>query len=276
MGVRILGAEALGHGDLLVALSKLYRSDPMQPHCYLVYDLLYEPENTDVLLKLSPDNAIESYLLTWRGPLVSSVHVWGSSCRELLNSVEGVTVEPFKPAYVELYSEDDDLIKDISSRLAELGFKRVEVKRFHDMVCHEGTFRPSNNEHLAAKLTISHAELFRRYMESRGIELTPREAEDILSKRQYYGVIEDGEIVSTSATCIRLPEVHVICDVYTRPEFRGRGYAKAASSAVTRRAIESGARAVLSVEVNNEPALKLYRGLGYGVVRTRPWIIARP
>jgi hypothetical protein len=34
----------------------------MQPHCYLIYDLLYEPENTDVLLKLSPDNVIESYV----------------------------------------------------------------------------------------------------------------------------------------------------------------------------------------------------------------------
>jgi len=89
-------------------------------------------------------------------------------------------------------------------------------------------------------------------------------------------VIVDSEIVSTSATCIRLPEVCIVCDVYTRPEFRGRGYAKAVSSAVTRRAVESGAVALLSVEVNNEPALKLYRGLGYRVARTRPWIIAFP
>jgi len=273
MGVRILGVETLSHEALLMALSKLYKSDFMQPHCYLVYDVLYEVENTDVLLKFSPDNAIESYLLTWRGPLVSSVHVWGSSCRELLNRM---AVEPLKPVYVELYSEDEELIEGIATRLMELGFKRVELRKFHDMVCSEETFEPSDNERLAMRLTTAHAELFRDYMDSRNIRLTAREAHDILSKMHYYGVIVGSEIVSTSATCIRLPEVCIVCDVYTRPEFRGRGYAKAVSSAVTRRAVESGAVALLSVEVNNEPALKLYRGLGYRVARTRPWIIAFP
>jgi len=273
MGVHIVGVERLSHEELLKALSRLYKSDFMQPHCYLIYDLLYEPENTDVLLKLSPDNVIESYVLTWRGPLVSSVHVWGSSWRELL---DGMKVELIRPVYVELYDEDEDLIERISSRLTELGFKSVEVKRFHDMVCDEEAFKPSEDEHLATKLAIAHAELFRRYMCSRSIDLTHLEAREILAKMRYYGVIVEGEIVSAAATCLRLPEVHVICDVYTRPEFRGRGYAKATTSAVTRRAVESGAMAVLSVEVSNEVALKLYRELGYRVVRTRPWIIARP
>jgi ribosomal protein S18 acetylase RimI-like enzyme len=273
MGVRIVGVERLSHDELLRALSRLYKSDFMQPHCYLIYDLLYEPENTDVLLKLSPDNVIESYVLTWRGPLASSVHVWGSSWRELL---DGMKVELTRPVYVELYGEDEDLIERISSRLTESGFKSVEVKRFHDMVCDEEAFRPSENEHLATKLTITHAELFRRYMCSRNIDLTHLEAQKMLTKMQYYGVIVEEEIISTAATCLKLPEVHVICDVYTRPEFRGRGYAKATTSAVTRRAVESGAMAVLSVEVSNEVALKLYRELGYRVVRTRPWIIARP
>lgn len=168
MEVYMVGVERLSHEELLKALSRLYKSDFMQPHCYLIYDLLYEPENTDVLLKLSPDNVIESYVLTWRGPLVSSVHVWGSSWRELL---DGMKVELIRPVYVELYDEDKDLIERISSRLAELGFKSVKVKRFHDVVCDEEAFRPSENEHLATKLTIAHAELLRRYMGSSLIEL---------------------------------------------------------------------------------------------------------
>jgi hypothetical protein len=47
----------------------------------------------------------------------------------------------------------------------------VKVKRFHDVVCDEEAFRPSENEHLATKLTIAHAELLRRYMGSSLIEL---------------------------------------------------------------------------------------------------------
>lgn len=58
--------------------------------------------------------------------------------------------------------------------------------------------------------------------------------------RTYYAIILDNEIVSVATTSIKLPKIHIICDVYTRPEFRDLGYAKAVTSAVTKRVVALG------------------------------------
>jgi Predicted acetyltransferase len=68
----------------------------------------------------------------------------------------------------------------------------------------------------------------------------------------------------------------MVGDVYTRPEYRGRGNAKAVTSAITREAIVSGAMASLHVKANNEPAIKVYRSLGYIIVKIHDWIVAHP
>ncbi len=54
------------------------------------------------------------------------------------------------------------------------------------------------------------------------------------------------------------------------------GYAKAAVSALTREAVASGAYAGVHVEENNEPAIRVYRNLGYRITKTRTWIFAHP
>jgi len=275
LSARVLSLSSTPHSncrDLLVAFSKLYRGNFMPPHCYLVYDLLYEPENTDVVVELSPTGEVESYVLLWRGLYEFALHVWGPNSYELFKRV---ALSPERPVRVVLYG-DGEGVERVSSRLLELGFEEVEVKEFYEMSCTEEAFLPSKSERLAVRLTSDHVELFEEYMRSRGVELTLEEAQGILAKRRYYGVILEGKLVSTAATCVELREIHVVCDVYTRPEFRDRGYAEAATSAVTRRAVASGAVAFLSVETGNEPAVRLYAKLGYRVVGVRPWVVARP
>ena len=51
--------------------------------------------------------------------------------------------------------------------------------------------------------------------------------------------------------------------VYTREEHRGQGLARAVVSAVTRDILAEGKLAVLYVIKGNEPAVRLYEGLGY-------------
>jgi len=273
LSVRVLSSMPHSScGDLLAALSRLYKSNSMPPHCYLVYDLLYEPESTKLVVELSPHGEVESYALLWRGLYGLALHVWGPNGYELFKRV---TLRPERPVHVVLY-DDDKGVERVSQQLLELGFEEVEVREFYEMSCTEESFVPSESERLATRLTGDHVELFEEYMRARGIEVTPEEARDVLAKRRYYGVIVEGKVVSTAATCVELREIHVVCDVYTRPEFRGKGYAEAVTSAVTRRAVASGAVAFLSVEVGNEPAVKLYAKLGYRVVGVRPWVVARP
>lgn len=276
MSIHILGNTITNFRDLLIAFSKLYRDDPRPPHSYLVYDLLYEPENTEVIARISSGRDVESYVLIWRSSQVYAVHLWGGSdsC-DLLNYM---VPEPrrFTRLVVELYNDDEELIRCVVKHLVELGFRKIDVRRYHDMVCTEEMFKPSENEYLATKLSHGYAELFRDYMRFRGIELSLQEARDLLMKKIYYGVIIGNEIVSAGAICTKLPEIYMVCDVYTKPSFRGRGYAKAVVSAITRIAITSNAKAWLNVEIGNEPAIKVYTKLGYRVVDTRPWVIAYP
>lgn len=82
----------------------------------------------------------------------------------------------------------------------------------------------------------------------------------------------NNNLISIACTYIRTKDVWVIGDVYTKPEYRGRGYAKIATSAITRDAIIAGTIPLLHVNENNTPAIKLYKKLGYKIIRKRPWI----
>jgi predicted GNAT family acetyltransferase len=48
------------------------------------------------------------------------------------------------------------------------------------------------------------------------------------------------------------------------------------TSAATRRIVETGAVALLYVEIGNEPAIKVYTELGYKITRAVPWVVAHP
>jgi len=55
-----------------------------------------------------------------------------------------------------------------------------------------------------------------------------------------------------------------VAPVYTPPEHRGRGYAAAATAAVTRRLLDAGTREVLLfTDLANPTSNRLYRRLGY-------------
>lgn len=273
MRIRVVGTPELSCGDLVLAFSKLYRSDPRPPHFFLVYDVVYEPERSEVVVKPLPRGGVESYVLVWRGFFGYGIHVWGPSGCELL---EGVGIEVDRCAYVQLYSRNGELIRCVEGYLRRCGFGDVAVRGYHEMVCSRDTFTPSSSEHLAVRLTDEYVNAFRDYMRSRGVELGLDEVGELLRRRYYYAVIEGGEIAATAAVCNRLPEVGVVCDVYTKPEFRGRGFAKAVVSATTRAVVESNALALLYVEVGNEPAMRVYESLGYRVSRTLPWVIGCP
>lgn len=81
----------------------------------------------------------------------------------------------------------------------------------------------------------------------------------------YYGALDEGRLVAVAGTHVvsALDEIAVVGNVFTHPLFRGKGYGRLVTSAVTREVLEICREAVLSVDPANEAALRAYEGLGY-------------
>jgi len=190
--------------------------------------------------------------------------------------VDEVSVLPDKRADIQLYESTPGNVDLMIKRFKNLGFSEFHVEEFHDMVCTSETFKPSPLEKLAVKLGEEHADLYRDLELERGILISVEEARKILKAYPHYGVIVDGVLASIAASYVILPWVWVIGGVFTRERYRSRGYGKAVVSALTRRALSTGAVAGLHVEAGNEPAKRLYKALGYRVIGTRTWVFAYP
>jgi RimJ/RimL family protein N-acetyltransferase len=89
-----------------------------------------------------------------------------------------------------------------------------------------------------------------------------------LERAVYHGAFVGGELVAVAGTHVYSPAegIGVVGNVYTHPEFRGRGMATAATSAVTAELLGNCHLVVLTVESQNPSALRVYEKLGYEFV----------
>lgn len=81
----------------------------------------------------------------------------------------------------------------------------------------------------------------------------------------YYGVRVGGRLVAAAGTHVISPQARlaVVGNVLTHTQFRGRGFAKATTGAVTAELLRFCDQVVLNVRSDNPPALQAYRRLGY-------------
>lgn len=81
----------------------------------------------------------------------------------------------------------------------------------------------------------------------------------------YRGVIVDGRLVAVAGTHVvsHQEAVAVVGNVFTHPAYRGRGYATAATSAVTEALLPFCTTVVLTVDPTNRPAVAAYERIGY-------------
>lgn len=91
-----------------------------------------------------------------------------------------------------------------------------------------------------------------------------------------FAVIEDGKVVAYAGALFVLDEAQ-IANVATLPEYRGKGYARAALCALIDYAREGETRTMtLEVRRSNTPAISLYESLGFRVVGERPRFYRAP
>jgi len=239
-------------------LVELYLENPLE-HAYIFYDSIYDYNRSEIFLKI--DKNIEGYLLIWKG-FRSSVHIWGDS-KELIRYIP---VD--KEMVIQIYNED--ILNDIINYLKLSG--EYEIKYYLDMVVKENDFNPYMIEEAVKLDPVRDLDNFLLIKDIQGRRIRREYAYYIIKKFRYYGVFRDRKLVSIACAYLRTPEVWIIGDVYTHPDYRNKGYAKSVTSAITRDAVQSGASAMLHVDKDNLFAIRLYKRLGYKVFSERPWI----
>ena len=245
--------------QILKDVRRLYSRDTFT-HVYIMFDIIYELENIDVYFNVSPEGLC-GYLLIWHGPDVNGIHIWGNAGPLIRH------IPTERRAILHVYAQE--LCEEIISYLRSYG--PVRLQRYLNMTANKGDFKPYC-DHKAELITIEHLNEFLniKRIQDRGITISM--ALDILKKRRYYGLWVDGKLVSIACAYVRTNDVWVIGDVFTHPKYRGKGYAKAVTSAITRDALFYNASPLLHVDQENVAAKKLYETLGYRVVSSTPWI----
>ena len=166
------------------------------------------------------------------------------------------------------------LPEELGGVLDALGGRDVTVYDALLMACGPEDFRPLVR-HPVVRLRPEHAKLLRRfYASALGRQMTLEEARERLEERDkpIFAVLEGGRIVSMALIYASLPEVSLVSGVFTVPGLRGRGLATSVASEATRAALERSAVASLIVREGNEPALRIYRRLGYRVHKRLKWL----
>jgi ribosomal protein S18 acetylase RimI-like enzyme len=88
---------------------------------------------------------------------------------------------------------------------------------------------------------------------------------DSIANGVYYGVRIAGRLVAAAGTHVinRQDGIAAVGNVMTHVDFRGRGFAKQTTSAVTQELLRTCEDVVLNVRADNPPALAAYHSLGY-------------
>ena len=81
----------------------------------------------------------------------------------------------------------------------------------------------------------------------------------------YYGIRIGGRLAAAAGTHVISPNARLaaVGNVMTHADFRGRGFAKTTTSAVTQELLRTCDEVVLNVRSDNPPAIAAYRALGY-------------
>jgi GNAT superfamily N-acetyltransferase len=157
-------------------------------------------------------------------------------------------------------------------------YEDCRIETMWRMVLDSSQYRPTGQ---AVRLGIDDLEALQRlYSDGEASGESPDYfVPSMLSQGIYFGIWERHEIIAAAGTHLIAPEegVGAIGNVYTRRDRRGRGYAAAATSAVTTELMRMELPTiVLSVNQRREGAIRLYERLGYtrhcafceGVVRS--------
>lgn len=84
----------------------------------------------------------------------------------------------------------------------------------------------------------------------------------------FFGIKWNGRLVAMAGERLSLPQFVEVSAVCTHPDARGRGYARALTATVAGHVRTNGKTPILHLFAANQPALRVYQGLGFAIRRT--------
>jgi ribosomal protein S18 acetylase RimI-like enzyme len=114
------------------------------------------------------------------------------------------------------------------------------------------------------KLTPSDADEIVELAKKAGLSTFPRAVE----MGTFYGVKENGKIVSIAGEGMAIDGFTEVSDVRTHPDFRKRGYGGGLIQVISQGIQERGETVILRVRAENTGAIRLYKKLGFKIFYT--------
>ena len=230
-------------------------------HVFAFYDIQHEPEHTTVYVAYE-DEDLKGYILIYTALKFPSV---------VLECESEIAEKLVK------YAPDNRFIMHTPPNLLSIIKRRfpdakhyVEnwmlVKRGQANSFQSEFVRRLRSEEDAAKLAML---LSTQQNRPRGIA---KRYIEWIDKMPVYGFFVNDELVSYAGSFLQLPEIWMIGGVYTHPNYRGKGYATLATSAVTDYALRNAETAALFVRSDNHPAIRVYGKIGYIKVGEKLWV----
>ena len=196
------------------------------------------------------DGEVVSLVLEYGGPSPQPLFVAGRD-----DGIEAILRDVIKPsiAYVACLPANQRAVESRYRLEAGPQMVRMWVDR--------ETFRPAMDPGVERLSPADAGELNRLYRLGFGSWLPPSAVGDGV----YFGIRVNGRLVAAAGTHVigRNAKIAVVGNVLTQPEFRGKRYAQATTSAVAAHLLEFCDHVVLNVRSDNPPALNAYQRLGY-------------
>jgi ribosomal protein S18 acetylase RimI-like enzyme len=229
-------------------------------HAFAIYDLQNEPQHTKMHAALEGEN-LKGYILTYTRTDPTSVIL---ECEERM---AGRLLQQAPQDHFVLHARPD-LLPAVRKKFP---YAKHYVEDW--MLVNRGEARLLESKSVRRLSTEDATRLayllLGRRDRPRG---TLEKYAEWISRMPLYGVFTRDRLVSYAGSFIQLPQVWLIGGVYTHPEYRNKGYATLATSAITEEALKRAESAALFVRSDNYPAIRAYQKIGYRKIGEKLWV----
>lgn len=230
-------------------------------HVFAFYDVQYDPEHTTTYAAFQKNRVI-GYILTYTAADVPSVILESEEDAAetlIVHAPENHFIMHATPNLLPVIKNNLSNAKDYTENWMLI--RKPEAIFYNSRLVKR--LVTEEDAAMLARLLLQRTDRPKRMMK-RYIEW--------VAKLPIYGVFKKDVLVSYAGSFIQLPQVWMIGGVYTDPNYRNKGYALLATSAVTEEALRQAEAAALFVRSDNYPAIRVYEKIGYRKIGERLWI----